>query len=75
MPRFAVGGPGGQDPDRRSRAGQHVHAALDRAVATPQQHQFGALGDDLASSLRRLLALGYLVPEWLGDPLLGEHRP
>ena len=67
-----VRGAGRDDRDRHAGAGERVHAPLHHAVAAPHQDQLGAVPDRLAGLLRRLAALGHLVPEQVADVLVRD---
>ena len=73
--REQVGGAGGSDRERHAGAGEHVDAALHRAVAAPGDDELGSLVERTLDLLRRLAALRHLVPERIRDAGLLELPP
>jgi hypothetical protein len=73
--RQQVRGPGGQDRHRRVRVRHRVDAALDGAVAAPDEHHVGPFGRCFPRVLGSAAALLYLVPEGIGHPFEGQDPP
>jgi hypothetical protein len=73
--RQQVRGPRGQDRHGRVRVRHRVDAPLDGAVATPDEHHVGPLGDRSPRVLGSAAALLHLVPEGIGHALAGQDAP
>jgi hypothetical protein len=73
--RQQVRGPGGQDRHRRAGPRHRVDAALDGAVAAPDEQHVNPLGGGPASVLGCAAALLHLVPERVGDAFPSQDLP
>jgi hypothetical protein len=73
--RQQVRGPGGQDRHRRAGPRHRVDAALDRAVAAPDEQHVNPFGGGPARVLGRAPALVHLVPQRVGDAFPGQDLP
>ena len=73
--RQQVRGPGGQDRHRRVGPRDRVDAALDGAVAAPDEQHVDPFGGGPASVLGRAAALAHLVPQRVGDAFPREDLP
>ena len=73
--RQQVRGPRGQDRHRRVGPRHRVDAALDGAIATPDEQHVDALGGRPAGVLRCAAALLHLVPERVGDAFPSQDLP
>src|SRR5207248_10991043 len=62
-----IGGSGGQDAEDHARAGHGVDDALHHPVAAPHEYEVGTALKGLGCRLGRLLALGHLEPQRVGD--------
>jgi hypothetical protein len=73
--RQQVRGPGGQDRHRRVGPRHRVDAALDGAIATPDEQHVSPLGGGPAGVLGCAAALLHLVPQRVGDAFPSQDLP
>jgi undecaprenyl-diphosphatase len=73
--REQIGGPRGQDRHRRVRSRHRVDAALNRAVAAPDEHHVSPLFRGLARIPGGAAALAHLVPQRVGNAFPGQDLP
>jgi hypothetical protein len=73
--RQQVRGSGGQDCHRRVGPRHRVDAALDGAIATPDEQHVRPLGDGPAGVLGCAAALLHLVPQRVGDAFPSQDLP
>src|SRR4029078_248156 len=70
-----VRSPGGDDRERRLRPGKRIDRTLRRAIAAPDEEQFGALVQDALHLLHREAALRDFDPQRIVHPLAPELAP